>query len=66
MSKVNIIRAWKDETFRLSLTAEQRALLPANPAGAIELEDAQLDEVSGASFTHIHPCFTEDVACRVC
>jgi mersacidin/lichenicidin family type 2 lantibiotic len=47
MSKVNIIRAWKDEVFRLSLNAEQRALVPANPAGAIELQDAELDGVSG-------------------
>jgi mersacidin/lichenicidin family type 2 lantibiotic len=46
MSKVNIIRAWKDEAYRMSLSAEQRAALPANPAGSIELEDAQLDAVS--------------------
>ena len=36
MSNVNIIRAWKDEEYRNSLTDEQRAALPANPAGAIE------------------------------
>jgi mersacidin/lichenicidin family type 2 lantibiotic len=56
MSKANIIRAWKDEAFRLSLNAEQRALVPANPAGAIELEDAQLDQVSGG-FTGEDLCF---------
>jgi len=49
MSKANIIRGWKDEAYRLSLSAEQRALMPANPAGAIELEDAQLDDVSGGA-----------------
>jgi len=51
MSKANIIRAWKDEAFRLSLSAEQRAALPANPAGAIELADSQLDEVAGGVIT---------------
>ena len=47
MSKLHIIRAWKDETYRNSLSAEQRAALPANPAGAIELTEAELDVVAG-------------------
>jgi len=46
MSKVSIIRAWKDEAYRLSLSVAERALVPANPAGAIELQDAELDGVS--------------------
>jgi mersacidin/lichenicidin family type 2 lantibiotic len=66
MSKANIIRAWKNEAYRLSLSALERAVLPANPAGVIELGDSQLDEVAGGYFTHLHPCFTENVACRVC
>jgi mersacidin/lichenicidin family type 2 lantibiotic len=49
MSKANIIRAWKDEAYRLSLSAAERAALPANPAGAIELDDVQLDGVAGGS-----------------
>jgi len=52
MSKVNIIRAWKDEAYRLSLSDAERALLPANPVGAIELDDAQFDNVSaGGGYT---------------
>jgi mersacidin/lichenicidin family type 2 lantibiotic len=46
-----IIRAWKDENYRLSLTAAERAMLPENPAGALELSDAQLGAVSGAGPT---------------
>ena len=38
MSTLQIVRAWKDETYRNSLTAEQRAALPAHPAGAIEFD----------------------------
>jgi mersacidin/lichenicidin family type 2 lantibiotic len=49
MSKVNIIRAWKDEAYRMSLSAEERAALPANPAGSIELDDVQLDGVAGGT-----------------
>ncbi len=44
---MDIIRAWKDEEYRLSLTEEQRALLPDNPAGLLELSDADLESVTG-------------------
>jgi mersacidin/lichenicidin family type 2 lantibiotic len=47
MSKNNIIRAWKDPAYRNSLSAAERAALPANPAGAIEISDADLGKVSG-------------------
>ncbi|ATB35831.1 hypothetical protein CYFUS_001245 [Cystobacter fuscus] len=39
------IQAWKDEDFRLSLTEEERAQLPANPAGIVELSDEALDSL---------------------
>ena len=46
--KLDIIRAWKDEAYRRSLSQEQQALLPANPAGELELSDAELQSVHGA------------------
>jgi mersacidin/lichenicidin family type 2 lantibiotic len=49
VSKFDVIRAWKDEVYRGSLSAEQRAALPAHPIGAMELDDAQLDAVAGAT-----------------
>jgi mersacidin/lichenicidin family type 2 lantibiotic len=45
---VDLIRAWKDEVYREGLTAQQRALVPANPAGAIELTEEELAGVDGA------------------
>ena len=45
---LDVIRAWKDDTYRNTLTAEQLAMLPANPAGAIELTEAELASVDGA------------------
>jgi mersacidin/lichenicidin family type 2 lantibiotic len=42
MSQVNVIRAWKDEEYRNSLSAEERAALPENPAGLVELTEAEL------------------------
>ncbi|MBW4620720.1 MAG: mersacidin/lichenicidin family type 2 lantibiotic [Cyanosarcina radialis HA8281-LM2] len=47
MSQENIIRAWKDADFRYSLSETERALLPENPAGSIELTDTELAKVAG-------------------
>lgn len=47
--KFDIVRAWKDETYRSSLSTEEQAMLPENPAGALELSDAELEAVHGAS-----------------
>jgi mersacidin/lichenicidin family type 2 lantibiotic len=47
MSHENIIRAWKDESFRNSLSEEEQSLLPENPAGLVELADEQLDVAAG-------------------
>jgi len=46
--KIDIVRAWKDEEYRSSLSSEEQAMLPANPAGAFELSDADLESVHGA------------------
>jgi mersacidin/lichenicidin family type 2 lantibiotic len=53
MSKLDIIRAWKDPDYRLSLTDSDRAKLPAHPAGLIELSDVDL----GARYSvgHLRP-----------
>jgi len=47
MSHQNVIRAWKDEEYRLSLSDAERALIPENPAGIVELADSDLDAASG-------------------
>jgi len=45
--KFDITRAWKDETYRQTLSEEERALLPANPAGEMELNEQDLVEAAG-------------------
>jgi mersacidin/lichenicidin family type 2 lantibiotic len=47
MSVENIIRAWKDENFRHTLSAAERALVPDHPAGLIDLTAAELQALSG-------------------
>ena len=49
MHKIDIIRAWKDEEYRSGLSDAERARLPANPAGIIELSDADLGAVAGGT-----------------
>jgi len=50
MSENEIIRSWKDEEFRNSLSPAQRSVLPGNPAGLIELTDEALDDlIAGAA-----------------
>jgi mersacidin/lichenicidin family type 2 lantibiotic len=43
-----IVRAWKDEEYRASLSAVERALLPDHPAGHYELSDADLASIAGS------------------
>ena len=44
---IDIIRAWKDEEYRNSLSEGQRSQLPENPAGMIELSDEDMGSVVG-------------------
>src|SRR5262245_34838737 len=46
MSYVNVIRAWKDADYRLSLSEAERALLPDHPAGLIELDEAVMNSIA--------------------
>jgi mersacidin/lichenicidin family type 2 lantibiotic len=50
MSRSQIIRAWKDEEYRRSLSDAQRALLPGHPAGDVrDLTDPELGSVVGGA-----------------
>ena len=45
MSKLDVIRAWKDAEYRSSLRDSELALVPAHPAGTVEL---MLDDLDSA------------------
>lgn len=63
MSNFDIIRAWKDEDYRATLSQEQLDSLPENPAGLIELKDEDMSSLSGGCTTCggttaiTHTCF---------
>jgi mersacidin/lichenicidin family type 2 lantibiotic len=50
LNGVDVVRAWKDEEYRASLSEDQRAALPQSPANLDELTDEQLEELSGGSW----------------
>ncbi|MDD1428529.1 mersacidin/lichenicidin family type 2 lantibiotic [Dolichospermum sp. ST_sed9] len=64
MSNLDIIRAWKDEEYRNSLSAEQQEQLPANPAGLVELNDEDMSSVSGGCTTCGNPFHTLAFTCK--
>ena len=49
MSKLDVIRVWKDEEYRSSLSGSELRELPANPAGMIDLSDIELGAVAGGT-----------------
>jgi mersacidin/lichenicidin family type 2 lantibiotic len=56
MNNLSVIRAWKDEEYRLNLSEAERALLPPHPAGLIELADGELNHAAGAAQVPILTC----------
>ena len=66
MSNRKIIRAWKDEAYRLSLSEAERAVLPEHPAGLVELTDADLGAAAGGIslfFCWLHAIATVHLGC---
>lgn len=47
MKKIHLYRAFRDQDYYLSLTEEERAALPANPAGNVEIDADDLRAVAG-------------------
>lgn len=43
----DIIRAWEDREYRESLSDEERALLPEDPVGQIEMTEDELTKIVG-------------------
>jgi mersacidin/lichenicidin family type 2 lantibiotic len=51
MKKIDVVRAWRDEEYRNSLTAEEQASLPENPAGLATVSDETLRSITGGCCT---------------
>jgi mersacidin/lichenicidin family type 2 lantibiotic len=66
MTGLHIARAWKDAEYRHSLSAAERAVLPDNPAGAIELTDTELDGVLGGMPPSCNDCSANSACNATC
>ncbi len=64
MSKVDIVRAWRDEEYRSSLSKEALAGLPHHPAGSIELSDDDMRGVAGGIGEPTFMCTIATAACH--
>lgn len=42
MNKIDIVRAWKDASYRETLSSEELSSIPANPADDIELSSVAI------------------------
>ena len=49
MKPPDIVRAWKDASYRESLSEEDLRTVGRNPAGVVDLTDEQLKQASGLS-----------------
>lgn len=47
MKKNQILEAWRNEEYYLSLSAEERAQIPEHPSGLLNIEDDILRTITG-------------------
>ncbi len=63
MSNRNIVRAWKNEEYRLGLSEAKRHQMPENPAGGVAVSDADLAVVTGGGAKIIVPIISHAGHC---
>ena len=63
---VDIARAWKDPEYRKTLTPEELASVPKNPAGDRELTLDDLKTLAGGYYDSIGTCKDTCVCTIVC
>jgi len=49
---IYLVRAWRDEEYRNSLSEQERSSLPENPAGLAMVDDSTLRSAQGALSLH--------------
>lgn len=59
MSSEQIERAWRDRSYRASLTDREREELPDHPSGPVEIPEGILDQIGGGTTI---PCFVGGTA----
>lgn len=62
MKKIDVVRAWRDEEYRNSLSSEELASLPENPAGVAVVADSVLRSLTGGCGYTKMGCLTSQCA----
>ena len=60
---LDVVRAWRDEEYRNSLTSEERASLPENPAGLATISDDTLRSITGGCCISVPQCTRAVCSC---
>lgn len=63
METEQIIRSWKDEEYRMSLSDAELALIPGDPAALVELSDEDLAAIDGG--TNSSSTITSSIPCVI-
>ena len=63
--KIDVVRAWRDEEYRDSLSAEERAGLPESPAGLATISDETLRSITGGCCITNYQCSKAVCSCVV-
>ena len=58
MEMIDMQRAWRDGEYFLSLSDEQKAMVPNSPAGAIRLDKNEMAPLGVCRETYNSWCFT--------
>lgn len=68
MKKKQILEAWRNEEYYLSLSEEERAEIPEHPAGLLDVEDEVLRAIAGGcGYTKLTGCGGESTGiCTPC
>lgn len=65
MEPKEIVKCWKNEQYAASLSDVERASIPDNPAGPIELSDEDLSGIAGGTVNSYTTCtFTHGSVCQ--
>jgi mersacidin/lichenicidin family type 2 lantibiotic len=59
--KFDLVRIWKDETYRQSLSEEHLHALPANPAGELSCQELEAVHGGGGWVGSVSNAFSNDV-----
>lgn len=66
MKKKQILEAWRNEEYYLSLSEEERARIPEHPSGILDIEDGILSTITGGCGAPTYKDCPSSACCTPC